>query len=392
MPAYIDEHFARSVDAWHPTENPDGYIALCIAENKLVWDLLEPRLRAEREVPEAAVGYDAMVGATTVREQLAAYLGRAFLGRAVDPGHLTLLNGAGSVLEMLFYVLADDGEGVLVPTPSYAGFWADLETRDGLHVVPVHCRSEDGFRLTPQLLDAALDGAGRPVTSLLFTSPNNPLGWVYSAEEIDEVLTWADRRGIHVVMDEIYALSVFGETPFVSAAQVRDDFGDRIHLVWAFSKDFAMSGLRAGVLYSQNADVLEAIDRIAYWAACSGDTQRLLGNMVADSSWVDTFVAENQHRLGEAHRRASGALAAAGIEHFAAEAGFFVLCDLRPFMSEVTWAEEERIWRRLLDSAGVNLTPGSACRVGEPGFFRLCFANQPSEAVEVAVGRITGAL
>lgn len=67
-----------------------------------------------------------------------------------------------------------------------------------------------------------------------------------------------------------------------------------MHLTWAFSKDFAVSGLRCGVLYSENEALLEAVDGLAYWACVSGDTQYLLGEMISDDAWEDDFVAENQ--------------------------------------------------------------------------------------------------
>jgi aspartate/methionine/tyrosine aminotransferase len=71
-----------------------------------------------------------------------------------------------------------------------------------------------------------------------------------------------------------------------------------------------------------------------------------------------------------------------------AEAGFFVLVDLRRFLSSPTWEAEDQLWRRILNETRVNLTPGSACHVGEPGFFRLCYAGLPTETVEVGVQRI----
>ncbi|MEM1452189.1 MAG: aminotransferase class I/II-fold pyridoxal phosphate-dependent enzyme, partial [Planctomycetota bacterium] len=170
---YIVEHFARS----GPGASKD-YVPLCIAENGLVADLVLPHLRRAAEVPERVLGYDAMVGSHAFREQLAAFMERAFLGRRFAPEHIAALAGAGTVLENVFYALADPGDAVLVPTPSYAGFWTDLETRDGLTVVPVHCASEDGFQLTTARLDAAFDGADRDVKALLFTNPDNPLGRV----------------------------------------------------------------------------------------------------------------------------------------------------------------------------------------------------------------------
>ncbi|NNL96649.1 MAG: aminotransferase class I/II-fold pyridoxal phosphate-dependent enzyme, partial [Acidimicrobiia bacterium] len=119
-PRYIDEHFARVEDRWDADAHPDGYVSMCIAENKLVWDLLGPKLAAGREVPSRVVEYDAMVGTASFREALAIFLERHIVGRQIDPDHVIALAGAGTVLEMLFYTIADPGEGILVPTPSYS--------------------------------------------------------------------------------------------------------------------------------------------------------------------------------------------------------------------------------------------------------------------------------
>lgn len=392
MPEYLVEHFRRAGDAWRPDSNPDGYLALCVAENRLVWDLLEPRVNAPREVPAAAFGYDAMIGSERFRTSLARFLGRRVLGREVAPDQVAVLAGAGSVLETLFYALGGPGDGVLVPTPSYAGFWLDLELRDGLRIVPVPCPSEAGFRLTPERLEAAYRAADRPIRALLYTNPDNPRGAVASAAEIAAVLDWAESRQLHVVSDELYALSVFGERRFVSAATVRPELGEHLHVVWAFSKDFAASGLRCGVLVSANRALLQAVDALAYWACCSGDTQHLLAGLLDDEVWLEHYLAEMPRRLGVAHRQVAEALGAAGIPFVPSEAGFFLLLDLRRYLAEPTSEAERALWWRLLDKAGVNLTPGAACRIAEPGFMRLCFASQPTAGAVAAVRRLAGVL
>lgn len=382
---YRREHQARSAAASEPDRS---YIALGVAENKLVWDLLRPKMLECRDVPHSALGYDSFVGNTRFRGRLAGFMGSRFLGRPIDPNHVYALAGAGSVLEILFYAIADPGEGVLVPTPSYAGFWSDLETRDEVAIVPVHTSSADGFDLTVDRLDDALENAGRPVRALLFTTPNNPTGRVYTSTEIEAILEWAIPKGIHVVFDEIYALSVFGERAFVSCAELRAPLGEQVHIVWAFSKDFGASGLRCGVLISENEEIGRAVEGLAYWACVSGDTQHLLGEMISDTAWVDGYVAGMQERLREAYTRTTATLDEHGIGYFPAEGGFFFLCDLRPHLTSPTWEAEHALWRRILDETNVNLTPGSACRNGEPGFLRLCFAAEPTDRVVEGVGRI----
>lgn len=391
LAGYLIEHFTHGDDVWDADKSPDGYIALCVAENRSMWEVLIARLSSYGDAPPNVLGYDAMIGSRWFREQLASFMSRTFLGRAVAAEQLAVVAGAGAVLELLFHALADPGDGVLIPTPSYAGFWPDLETRDALRVVPVHCTSADGFRLSTRALDRALAQADVPVKALLFTTPNNPLGWVYSREELLEVLDWSTRVGIHVVFDEIYALSVFGEQAFVSAASLRESLGPRAHVVWAFSKDFGASGLRCGVLFSENSAVLRAVDALAYWASCSGDTQWRLGRLVSDREFVDAYIVQMQARLRDIYADVSSALRRHGIEHVPASAGFFVICDLRSWLDEPSWGAEDRLWRRIVDEARVNLTPGSACRIAEPGWFRLCFASAPHEAVLAAIERI-GAL
>ncbi|MCB9919753.1 MAG: aminotransferase class I/II-fold pyridoxal phosphate-dependent enzyme, partial [Planctomycetes bacterium] len=388
MAPYILEHFSRKADAWDTRENEDGYIALCIAENHLMDDLLVPWLHRDTQPPARVLAYDAMVGAQSFREQLARFFERTFLGRRFAPEQIAALCGAGTVLEALFYAIGDPGDVVLVPTPSYAGFWTDLETRDALRIEPVACSSEDGFALTIERLDRAHANAGGRVRALLFTNPDNPLGRVASADAVRAIAAWAESRRIHVVFDEIYALSVFGDRSFTSVAQVREELGPYVHIVWAFSKDFGASGLRCGVLVSENAAVLRAVDSVAYWGAVSGHTQWMLGQMISDEEFVARYTRELQERLGETYCRVVQALDAVGIPVVPAGGGIFVLCDLRRFLGNASAEAEHALWRRLVDEAGVNLTPGSACRISEPGFFRLCYAGVPREAVLAGIERV----
>jgi aspartate/methionine/tyrosine aminotransferase len=389
MPDYLHAHFDRLDDHYDADTNPDGYIGVCVAENKLVWDLLRPKLTAARpSLPHKAICYDEMIGSRYFREQLSAFMSRTFLKREFDPAHIAVMAGTGSVLEIVFHNLADSGDAVLVPTPSYAGFWADLETRDELNIVPVHTRSADGFTLTEALLDAAFESSERPVKALLFTNPSNPLGTIASVEELEMVMRWTEQRGIHLVLDEVYALSIHGDAEFVSGAAVRPILGDHIHILWAFSKDFGSSGLRCGVLITENEELMRSVDALAYWSVVSGDTQHILGEMISDTEWVDDYLVRMRQGLSDSYAAVTAALDEEGIGYVPAEGAYFLLCDLRGYLDAETFEAEDALWRRILDEANVNVTPGSACRNGEPGFMRLCFATEPKETVVTAVRRL----
>ncbi|MEM6706736.1 MAG: aminotransferase class I/II-fold pyridoxal phosphate-dependent enzyme [Acidobacteriota bacterium] len=391
MPEYFQAHSARQDSAYDAASNPDGYIPMSVAENELAGHLLLERMAAV-EVPKDVLAYGPMIGSLDFRQKLSRFLARAVFGRTFAPEQIAVLAGAGSVLEMLFHNLCDPGDAVLVPTPSYAGFWADLETRDEVQILPVHTYSGDGFRLTPEALDRALQEASAPVKALLFTSPNNPLGHVYSSDDVTQIMVWAEAAGVHLVLDEIYALSVFGERAFTSGAQLRESLGDFVHLVWAFSKDFGASGLRCGLLVSENEPLLEAIDALAYWACASGHTQYLLGELISDDAWVDGYIERMRSGLRDSHRRVVSALDEEGVPYLHSDAGFFFLCDLRQYLSEPKHRAERDLWRHVVETANVNLTPGAACEIAEPGFFRLCFASVPPDVAELGVRRLGEAL
>jgi aspartate/methionine/tyrosine aminotransferase len=380
MPEYIAQHFTRADD--------DGYTGLAIAENKLVWDMLEPRLNSNRAVPSSAIGYDDMAGSLDFRTSVAEFASERVWGRDVDADEVVVLAGAGSILETVFYAIADPGDAILVPTPSYAGFWADIETRDELHIVEVPTSPDESFALTAERLQAAYDVSPWPVRALLITNPSNPTGRIHTDAEIREAVTWARSVGIHIVMNEVYALSVHGATRFVPSGRIVDPNQEDIHFVWAFSKDFGMSGMRCGVLTTANEDVRAAVTNLAYWSLVSGDTQHFLGSLLRDSEWVEAFVATMQSRLTASYTATTAALGAAGISYVPADAGVFVLLDMREFLSEPTWDAEHELWTTIFDKANVNLTPGSACHIDEPGFMRLCFAVAPADTVVAAIGRI----
>ena len=386
--SYIYEHFARLEQAYDAETRRDGYVGLCVAENRLMWAELSARLAAVSSPPHRVLGYDAMIGAWAVRERIAELLSDRICRRPIRPEHVALLAGAGSVLELLFYAIGDPGDGVLIPTPSYAGFWNDLGARNGLKIITVPTHSANGFELTEASLDRALAEASCPVRALLYTNPDNPLGRVQSRAQVERVLAWAERNGLHVVFDEIYALSTFGSQPFTSVASLRPMLGDRAHVVWAFSKDFGASGLRSGVLVTENELVMQTVDALSYFSACSGHTQHLLAEIVSDRPWLDDYLATHVARLRQTYAEVTAVLERFRVPFLPANSGIFVVCDLRGYLDSPTAEAESALWQRLLDDANVNLTPGSACRIDEPGFFRLCWATSPRAATMAGVERL----
>ena len=145
-----------------------------------------------------------------------------------------------------------------------------------------------------------------PVSVLLLTNPDNPTGRIMAEEDLVGVVEWARSRGLYLVVNEIYALSVHGDRGFPPGGSLIGDVGMDVHEVWGFSEDFAMSGLRCGVLTSKNDDLLAAVGELAYRSVVSGDTQHLL----AGEAWVTTYLVELRARLKHSYEVTTTALEA----------------------------------------------------------------------------------
>ena len=232
----------------------------------------------------------------------------------VHPDQLCISAGCGAILDNLFMCITEPNDGVLIPAPYYPAFDNDLRVRNGTVAIPV--LGHDAASLpTPKQLDEAVASAkadGRAVKALLLTNPSNPLGVVYGESLLDAII-WGLTNGMHVVVDEVYASSVFHETlepdtgkplnPFVSAMTLETMLSEteavaqtKLHVVYGLSKDFCASGYRVGVLRTRNEGVLKAMDNVAYFCTLPGPMQHAVADMLEDREW---YVNLNFRYLGE---------------------------------------------------------------------------------------------
>ena len=440
-----------SADAFDGNTNRSGCINLGTAENKLCWPMLraklaEPVCGGGALLPEDAL-YGDFSGAPHFRAQLAELLTthmRPSRG-ALHADQLVLGNGCGSLLEMFAHAVADPGDAVLVPCPYYGGFDVDLCKRAGVVIAPCALKGTDGWALTEAVLEAGLaawqrkaqeQGRGGVVRALLLTNPHNPTGIAYGATALRAALRFAKRHALHVLVDEIYLLSLFGGgcaarrdafAPALSLGRAggggedAEEDGDaidwaRVHVLWGFAKDFGASGFRVGVLATYNVALRDALTQLAYFHLVPAPMQRTLSTMLADRPWVTHFIATNQAALRRAQQvlfeglaplldvmvqapdgswtaRApapatavrGGSCGSGGVRIRAVPAmgGLFTWLDFSDAL--LSWhdpiEDELQLWKEFI-AEGVYLAPGQAFHHTEPGWMRIIFAV-PEDVMKV---------
>ncbi|XP_029438787.1 1-aminocyclopropane-1-carboxylate synthase-like protein 1 [Rhinatrema bivittatum] len=377
-------------DKYDEDKNPNGIINFGTSENKLCFDLISKRLTQGdmNHIEPPLLQYPDWKGHPFLRDEVARFL--TYYCKAPAPlkaDNVVVLNGCGSLFSALAAVLCDPNDAILIATPFYGGITQSVFLYSNVKLEYVHLDSKvtgsstRPFQLTVEKLERTLQNAtsqGRNVKALFLINPHNPLGDIYSLSEVKEFLEFAKRNELHVIVDEIYMLSVFDESVTFHSVLSIDKLPDpqRTHVMWGVSKDFAMSGIRFGTLYTENQDVSNAVASLCYFHGVCGPIQHKIAQLLHDRDWINqVYLKTNHARLSAAQAYVTEELKAYGVPYLNCSAGFFIWIDFRKYLKKETFEEEVMLWRHFLENK-VLLSCGKAFECCEPGWFRIIFADK----------------
>jgi aspartate/methionine/tyrosine aminotransferase len=172
-------------------------------------------------------------GLRELREAIAEDHARRF-GTSVDAGRVIVTSGTSVAMLLVFSLLVDPGDEVILGTPHYPCYPSFVRTCGGRPVL-VPTRGEEGYRLDPDAVRAALTPRTR---AIIVSSPANPTGAIQSRETLQALAG----LGVPLVSDEIYDGLVYDDARVTSALQLTDD----AYVLDGFSKRYAMTGFRLG--------------------------------------------------------------------------------------------------------------------------------------------------
>lgn len=435
--SYVGENLIWDVTSnlWHPEDNPEGFVSLGVAENALMHEELSRYIMKNLQVPHGSLTYgDGPTGSKRLRGAMSRFLTkRLHPVTPIRPEHIITTNGLTTAIEHCSWALADPGEGLLLGQPYYRAFLADISLRPGVKVVPVPFGETDpcGVECAKKYEEALLksNAEGVKVRGLMLCHPHNPLGRCYSREAIVALMRLCQKHSIHLISDEIYALSVWENTidsstttsavpsivKFESASSI-DTQGiidpSLVHILWGMSKDFGANGLRMGAVISQsNQPLLDACRTCALYSSQSSLSDYVTAEILSDDTFVEEYIQTNQSRLSEAYSVGVQALKKHKIDYApGANASFFLWINLgKAFLEQhpeeatrtlnsIAGEGKESVKPALTDVINqklmankIFLASGDVTGAEEPGWFRLVF-SQPRDYVEEGMRRIVDAI
>ncbi|MBK6384291.1 MAG: pyridoxal phosphate-dependent aminotransferase [Chitinophagaceae bacterium] len=304
-----------------------------------------------------------------------------------NPGNIVASTGAKQSLANAMLALVDEGDEVIIPTPYWVTYSELVKIARG-KVVEIHTTTEQGFKITPEQLEAAITAKTK---LFMFSSPCNPSGAVYSKEELAAlVAVFKKYPGIYILSDEIYEYINFVDK-HVSIAQF-DEIKDRVIIVNGLSKGFAMTGWRLGYI-AANAEVAKACEKVQGQFTSGANSIAQKAAVVA----LTTDLRPTMEMVKEFTKRRARVMELLkeipGIVCSEPDGAFYVFPDVSAYFGktdgESVIANAADFSMYLLNHAHVSSVMGDA--FGEPTCVRFSFANSMKN-IEEGWKRIKAAL
>jgi aspartate aminotransferase len=334
-----------------------------------------------------ATHYTAVSGTADLKAAICEATER-YRGWRPKPEEIVVSTGVKQALFNVALTLFEPGDEVIIPAPFWVSYPEQVRLV-GATPVPVATREDEGFRLTPAALSAALNPRTK---AIILCSPSNPTGAAYDEAHLRSLLDVLRRHDAWIIVDEIYADLTYDGFRHVSIPAIAPDLRDRVIVVDGVSKTYAMTGFRIGWSLSP-VEVTRAIDTVQ-------------GQSTANAAAVSQAAAsaalrgprEEVHAMREAFARRRVVMVenlrkTPGFTCRMPEGAFYVFADVRGLYG-ISWkgrplASDEDVAHWLLDDAHVATVAGTP--FGAPGYLRLSYACAETE-IEAGIQAIRTAI
>ena len=309
-------------------------------------------------------------------------------GYEVAASQVLITNGGKQALYNAFAALLDPGDEVILPAPYWTTYPESIRLAGG---VPVEVMTDEtsGYRATI----AQLDAARTPRTkALVFVSPSNPTGAVYSPAEVKAIGEWAVANGVWVITDEIYEHLVYGDAQFASMPTLVPELANTCIVVNGVAKTYAMTGWRVGWLIGP-ADIVKGATNLQSHATSNVANVSQVAALAAVTGNLD---AVDEMKVAFDRRRTliTGMLdAIPGVNCPLPEGAFYVYPSVKDLIGKNLRGQKiessAQLSGLILDEVEVAVVPGEA--FGTPGYLRLSYATSDNDITE-GVTRIANLL
>lgn len=351
----------------------EGVISLGVGEPDFdtPWKIREAAIYS---IEQGKTFYTANQGLVELRKEICRYQKRRFgLDYCYDKECIVTVGGSEAI-DLAFRAIINPGDEVILLQPSYVAYTPGVALSGG-KVVNIELKEDNEFKLTPELLEAAITPKTK---AILLNYPSNPTGGFMTREDYEKIVSIIKKHEIIVITDEIYAELSY-EQKFCSIAAF-DEIKDQVILVSGYSKAYAMTGWRLGYVLA-NEVLTKAMNKIHQYVIMSAPTGAQYGAIEA-MRHCDNEIEEMRKAYMLRRNYIVKAFNDLGLHTFTPQGAFYVFpCIKSTGMTSDQFCEE------LLKDQLVACVPGTAFGEAGEGFIRVSYAYS-IEQIKEATSRI----
>lgn len=297
-------------------------------------------------------------------------------GFTPDVNQVLVTPGANIGIFYAIFCVTNSGDEVLVPDPGFPTYLSAL-AMCGVKPVPYQLNPKDSFQVNVEEIESKVTPKTRMI---ILTSPNNPTGSTLTKKDLKAIFDLAERHDIYVYSDEIYSRMVYVRSDFYSVSEI-DACRKRVILANGFSKAFAMTGWRLGVLVAPQTLAEKMMLLLQTTSSCVSPFIQRAGAeaIVGDQTDVVSMMLNFRKRRDFL---VDGLNSIPGIECESPKGAFYAFANISSF-----GITSEEFASRALQGYGVALLPGTDFGKNGEGFVRLSFANSELR-LEEALSRL----
>ena len=214
---------------------------------------------AKRAIDQNQSYYTGMSGLLTLRQAASDFVKEKYQLDYTPENEILVTIGATEALSATLTAILEEGDKVLLPAPAYPGY-EPIVNLVGAEIVEIDT-TENGFVLTPEMLEKAILEQGDKLKAVILNYPANPTGITYSREQLEALATVLRKYEIFVVCDEVYSeLTYTGEVHVSLGTMLRD----QAIIINGLSKSHAMTGWRLGLIFAPAAFTAQLIKSHQY--------------------------------------------------------------------------------------------------------------------------------
>ena len=242
-------------------------------------DLKTPKvaLEAIKGIDRDILEYSPSDGYKSLRLKLAEYYHRFNIN--VDYKDIIVTTGGSEAVNFAFMACLDPGDEIIVPEPAYANYTA-FAISCGAIIKPVLSSIEDGFALPS--IEKFEEQITPRTKGILICNPNNPTGYLYTKEEMNQIRDLVKKYDLYLFSDEVYREFCYTDSPYVSAFHL-EGIEENVVLFDSVSKRYSECGIRIGALVCKNQSVKESVMKFCQARL----SPPLIGQVIAEAS-IDT--------------------------------------------------------------------------------------------------------